>query len=174
MDFIITQIIGGLGCATLAASYYKKEKKNILFMQIIAYIMFTIHYYLLSGLTGAICNFIGLLALVTIYIMEKNKWKNKNLISSFFIVLLFIINIISFQNIFSIFPMIASTIAIASFMMDNEDYIRGIGVISIICWLIYAVVYKSYVSIFFQVITLVGTLVAFAKNTTNSKFKIKE
>lgn len=169
MSFIIVQIIGGIGYATLAASYYKKNKKEILFMQIIAYIMFTIHYYLLNGITGAICNFVGLFALIAIYLFEKYKWKNKNLVSYIFIILLLIINIASFQNVFSIFPLIASTIVIISFLMDNEDYIRAIGVISAVCWLIYAIVYKSYIAIVFEVITLVGTLIAFLKNTKNSK-----
>ena len=169
MDFILVQIIGGIGYATLAASYYKKNKKEILFMQIIAYVMFTIHYYFLNGITVAICNFVGLFALIAIYLFEKYKWKNKNIVSYIFIILLLIINIASFQNVFSIFPLIASTIVIISFLMDNEDYIRAIGVISAVCWLIYAIVYKSYIAIVFEVITLVGTLIAFMKNTKNSK-----
>lgn len=85
-----------------------------------------------------------------------------------------IINILSFQNIFSIFPLIASIIVIISFMMNNENYIRGIGVISALCWLVYAIVYKSYVSIVFEGFTLLGTFIAFVKNSTNSKAKIKE
>ena len=174
MSFIIIQIIGAIAFATLAASYYKKEKKSILFMHIIAYIMFTIHYYLLSGVTGAICNVIGLFALLSIYISEKYKWKNKNIVACLFIAILFTVNIVTFQNIFSIFPMIASIIVILSFLMDNEDYIRGFGLISAICWLIYAIVYKSYISILFEIITLIGTLIAFEKNTTNPEFKIKE
>lgn len=169
MNFILIQIIGGIGYTVLATSYFKKEKMKILFMQIIAYIMFTIHYYLLSGVTGAICNVIGLFALVTIYIFEKYKWKNKNLIACVFSVALMIINIITFQNIYSIFPMIAALIVIISFMTDNEDYIRGIGLVSAVCWLIYAIVYKSYISIVFEVVTLIGTLVAFVKNTKNPK-----
>lgn len=173
MKFILTQLIGAIAFFTLAGSYYKKEKKKILFMHIIAYIMFTIHYYLLSGLTGTICNVIGLLALLSIYVIEKYNWKNKNLIACIFIILIFIINIATFQNIFSIFPIIASTIVIVSFLMDNEDYIRGIGLISAVCWLIYAIAYKSYISIVFETLTLIGTLVAFAKNTTNPEFKIK-
>ena len=130
--------------------------------------MFTIHYYLLSGITGAICNLIGLFALFSIYIIEKYKWKNKNYIAGLFIITLFIINIVTFQNVFSIFPLIASIVVILSFMSDNEDFIRGIGVISAVCWLIYAIAYKSYISIVFEIITLVGTVIAFAKNTKNS------
>ena len=171
MNFILIQILGGIGYSILATSYYKKEKRKILFMQIMAYIMFTIHYYLLSGITGALCNLIGLFSLITIYLSEKYKWKRKNLLAFFFILLLLIINIISLQNIYSIFPMIASIIVIVSFLMNNEDYIRGIGLISAICWLIYAIAYHSYVSIIFEVITLIGVLIAFIKNVSNNKLK---
>ena len=171
MDFIIIQIIGAIAFVTLIASYYQKDKKHILFFQIIAYIFFTIHYYLLSGITGAICNVIGLFALLSIYIIEKYKWKNKNFVAGLFIIILFIINIVTFQNVFSIFPLIASIVVILSFMSDNEDFIRGIGVISAVCWLIYAIAYKSYISIIFEIITLIGTVIAFAKNTKNPKIK---
>ena len=169
MKFILIQIIGGIGYTILATSYYKKEKKKILIMQIIAYIMFTIHYYLLSGITGAICNLIGLFALITIYTFEKYKWKNKNIIACFFILMLIIINIATFQNFYSIFPMIASVIVIISFLLNNENDIRMIGVLSAVCWLIYAIVYKSYVAIIFELITFIATLGAFLKNSQKEK-----
>ena len=164
MSFILIQIIGGIGYATLATSYYRKEKKKILYMQIIAYILFTIHYYLLDGITGAICNLIGLFALISIYIFEKYEWKFKNFIAFSFIALLILINVITFQNLYSIFPMIASVVVIISFITNNENYIRGIGLISAICWLIYAIVYHSYIAIIFEIITLIGVLIAFVKN----------
>ena len=74
---LITQFIGAIGYTSLALSYFKKKKKDILFIEIIAYIFFTLHYYLLNGITGTICNFIGLLALVTIYFFDKYKLSNK-------------------------------------------------------------------------------------------------
>ena len=143
-------------------------------MHIVAYVMFTIHYYLLSGITGAICNAIGLLALLAIYIIEKQNWKNKNLVAFVFIFIICIINIATFQNVFSIFPMIASIIVIVSFLMDNENYIRVIGLISAVCWLIYAIVYKSYISIGFEVFTIIGTLIALAKNTKKTMYSDKK
>ena len=42
MNVVLIQFIGAIGYATLAMSYFKKEKKKILYMQIIAYIFFTI------------------------------------------------------------------------------------------------------------------------------------
>lgn len=164
MNMIITQVIGAIGYGTLALSYFKKNKKEILFMEIIAYIFFTIHYYLLNGITGAICNLIGLFALVSIYLFDKYKLKNKYLVSIFFVIILLIINIMNFQNIYSIFPMIASTIVIISFLSNDENKIRIVGVISAICWLIYAIVYKSYIAIVFEVITLINVFLALFKN----------
>lgn len=164
LNMFLVQGIGAIGYSTLALSYFKKEKKQILFMQIISYIFFTIHYYLLNGITGAICNLIGLFALVTIYLFDKYKLKNKIFISILFIIALLAINILTFQNIYSIFPMLASTIVIISFLEDNENTIRWIGVLAAICWLLYAIVYKSYIAIIFEVITLINIIIAFIKN----------
>ena len=168
-EILLVQGIGAIGYATLAYSYFKEEKKQILFMQIFSYIFFTIHFYMLSGITGAICNFIGLFALVAIYLCDKYKWKSKKYIATFFILLLVIVNIATFQNFFSIFPLIASVIVIVSFLEENEEAIRGIGIVSVVSWLIYAIAYKSYISIPFEVVTLIEVCVAYLKNTKKEK-----
>ncbi len=158
---MLIQLIGFIGYSILAISYYRKKEKEILFLQIIAYIMFTIHYYLLNGITGAICNLIGLFALVSLYTFKDKDIKK--IIAALFIGLLIAINIVTFQNIYSLFPMVASTIVIASFL-GKSNTIRGIGVIAAICWLIYAIVYKSYIAIVFEVVTLIGVVIAYIKN----------
>ena len=130
--------------------------------------------YLLSGFTGAICNLVGLVALITIYLFDKYKFKNKKIMAMIFIILIILINVQTFQNIYSIFPMIASVIVIISFITDNETAIREIGVISAVCWLIYAIVYKSYTGIVFEVVTLIGVLAAVIKNSKNEEKMIKK
>lgn len=173
-DMLLIQFIGGLAYATLSLSYFKKKKRDILFIEIIAYLLFSIHYYLLNGITGAICNLIGLIALVTLYLFDKYKLHNKLLVSIFFIIVLFIVNIITFQNIYSIFPMIALTIVILSFLSNNENLIRKVGVISAICWLVYAIVYKSYISIIFEAITFVNVCFALYKNIKKKRKRRKK
>lgn len=169
MNIFLIQFIGAIGYTLLGISYFKKKKDQILYMQIISYIFFTIHYYLLNGITGAICNFVGLFALVVIYLIDKYKLFFKLHISMFFVALLLIINIATFQNIFSIFPMIASIVVILSFLVDDEDVIRKMGVLAAVCWLLYAIVYKSYIAIIFEILTLIDVIVALIKN--NNKLK---
>lgn len=168
MNMLLVQFIGAVGYTLLAFSYFKKNKSQILLMQIFSYIFFTIHYYLLSGVTGAICNLIGLISLTTIYVFDLFGFKLKKVIAMFFVLILIVVNIVTFQNIFSLFPMVASIIAILSFLLDDENSIRGIGIIATICWLVYAVVYKSYISIIYEVITLAGVCIAYLKNRKNT------
>ena len=167
MKDILIQFIGAIGYFTLAISYFKKTKREILFMQIIAYVMFVVHYYLLDGITGAICNLIGLFALLTIYLFDKYKLKYKKTMSIFFMLLLIIVNILTFQNVFSLFPMIASVVVIISFLTSREDIIRKIGLVAAICWLIYAIIYGSYVAIVFEVLTLISIIIAYFKTKKN-------
>lgn len=164
MKDIIVQTIGAVGYSLLALSYFKKVKKQILLMQIFAYIFFVIHYYLLNGITGAVCNFIGLFALISIYLFDKYNFKNKTIVVGLFIILLLIANIIAFQNIYSIFPLVASTIVLISFIDNNENNIRIVGIIAAVCWLLYAIVYKSYVAIAFEVVTLIDICVAYIQS----------
>ena len=173
MNAIIIQGIGAIGYSLLALSYFKKEKTKILFIQIIAYIFFTIHYFLLGGLTGGICNLIGLFDLITMYAFEIKNIKNKSIATIIFVSMLLIVNIMEFQDIFSIFPIIASSAVFISFQLNSEDIIRGIGLVSAVCWLIYAIAVSSYIAIAFEAITFIGVTIAFIKNTRNPKIKLK-
>lgn len=160
--FLITQLIGLIGYSTLGYSYFRKEKKEILLIQIFSYIMFILHYQLLHAITGSVCNLLGLIAFLIIYLFDMYK-KNKKVLVGILLPILVVIALITFENIYSIFPIIASVVVIISFLTDDEDLIRRIGIIAAICWLIYAIVYKSYVAIAFEVITLIVVVIAYIK-----------
>ena len=167
MKFIITQIIGFIAYSIIAYSFFKKDKKSILFIQIFAYIGFTIHYFLLSGLTGALCNLLGLTALVLIYYLSNDK--KKNILTICLIPLIIAISIITYENIYSIFPIIATIISLLSFLLNDENKIRVIGIISAICWFVYAIIYKSYPAIVFEIVLIISTTISFIKNKKTIK-----
>ena len=160
--FWIAQLVGVIGYSTLGYSFYKKKKKDILLIQIFSYLVFTIHYWLLDGITGSVCNLLGLIAFIIIYFFDLYK-KNKKILIAIIIPILIFISLITYQNIYSIFPIIASVISTLAFITDSEDTIRGIGIIGSICWLIYSIVYKSYAAIVFEAITLIVIIIAYFK-----------
>ena len=161
---ILTQIIGAIGYSILASSYFRKQKKDILLMQIVAHVLFTVHYYMLDGITGAVCNVLGLIALFIIYLFDEYKFKNKKLLVICMIPFVVGISMITYKDIFSLFPIVASVTAIVSFTTDKEQLIRIIGIICAVCWLIYAIVYGSYAAIIFEVVTLIFIIMAVFKN----------
>ena len=165
MNFLIVQLIGVIASITLMISYHQKEKGQILLVQIISLAAFTVHYYFLDGLTGAVCNAICLILFVIIYIHDKKTdGKNKGILIAIMIPALIFIAIFTWKNIFSILPIFASVIALIGFLLDDENTIRIIGTLCAISWLIYSIIYQSYSVIFFQTITIISTIIAIIKN----------
>ena len=171
MNNVIIQLIGVIAYAILAFSYFKKKTKEIIYIQIFSTIGFAVHYYLLSGITGTIRNLISLLIQIIIYIFEKKEGKNKKILIFFTTPLLILISLFTYENIYSIFPIIASTVILISFVLSNENTIRISGIISALCWLIYAAIYKSYAGVFFEGISMITTFIAFLKNNNKDIFK---
>ena len=163
MKFIISQILGAIGYSLLAYSFFKKEKKQILYIQILAYIGFTTHYILLNALTGTICNIIGFIALILIYFFSNDEKKKRILVLTL-IVLLVLMSILSYENIFSLFPVMACFVTFVSFLYKDENIIRFIGIVSAFFWLIYAIFIKSYTAMIFEVVTLISTVIAYINN----------
>ena len=168
IKYIITQILGAFGYSLLAYSFFKKEKKEILFIQIISYIGFTTHYVLLGATTGTVCNILGFIALILIYKLNDDK-KKKIILIYTLIPILIIMAYLSYENLFSIFPVIACLITFITFLHNDENLIRFVGIISAVCWLIYAIIYKSYSAIIFETITIITTIIAYIKNKKNQK-----
>lgn len=165
MYFWITQIIGAIAYILVALSFYKKKKKEILYLQIFSYIGFTIHYYMLGGITGTVCNIIGLAALILIYIFDNYVDKRKKNILIFIMIPIIIgISLLTYEDIYSIFPIIASVISLISFLTDDTNKIRFIGIIAAISWCIYAIIYKSYVAFIFEAVTISSNIIAYIKN----------
>lgn len=163
MKFIIAQILGAVGYSLLAFSFFKKNKKEILFIQIFAYIGFTTHYFLLDALTGTACNILGFIALILIYFFSEDKKKKKVLVL-ILIPILITMSFLSYENIFSLFPVVGCLLTFNSFLSKDENKIRFIGIISAVCWLIYAIIHVSYSAIVFEVITVIATIVAYLRN----------
>lgn len=163
MKFIIAQILGAVGYSLLAFSFFKKSKKEILFIQIFAYIGFTTHYLLLDALTGTACNILGFIALIFIYFLSNDE-KKKKILVLILIPLLIAMSFLSYENLFSLFPVFACLLTFNSFLSKDENKIRFIGIISATCWLIYAIIHVSYSAIVFEVITVIATIVAYLKN----------
>ena len=163
------QMVGVLGYFFLSNSYFNKDKNKLLIVQIIANIFLAIHYYCLAGIAGSICNIICLFADIVIYIADEKKVRRKDILALVLIILAAIIfgTTLKITNTTftykEVFPILATTLIIASLVSDNKNVIRIIGLIAAICWLTYGILFQSYAGIVFEVIIIVSTIASYIR-----------
>jgi len=152
------QLIGLLGFCILVLSFYKRETVKILTYQITSNFAYTVHYFLLGGLSGAFCSLIGIIRNIVLI-----KLKNSKLIIPIFILLYLIVTILFFEGIYSLFPMIAnSTYLIMITYKEKRKLLIG-AIISSVLWILYSAFVSSYVSIITESILLISNTVQLIK-----------
>lgn len=168
MNFFI-QILGMIAWGLLTVSYWQKKKLNLIVLQLIAYILYAIHFALLDGLSGALCNIAGIIVLFLLLIKEKSNKKSYWMM--LLILLLYIpIGIYSYSGLYSILPILASIIPLMFNWQKNIVVIKIGGIIGSLFWLIYALFVNSYSTIITEIIFIISTVVALF---FNNKKKLK-
>ena len=104
----------------------------------------------------------GLIAVILLYFFSDNK-KNKKLLVIGLIAILIIMSFVTYENIFSLFPITASIITFYSFLNKDKNMIRLAGIIAAALWVVYAIIIKSYTAIIFESITVITTTIAYFK-----------
>lgn len=148
------QLIGLLGFSILVLSFYKKESKMILTYQVTSNFAYTVHYFLLGGLSGAFCSLIGMIRNIVLI-----KFNNKKIIIPIFNTLYLIVTILFYEGIYSIFPMIGNMVYLIAITFKNRKIMLIGAIISSVFWIIYAIYVNSYVSIITESILIVSNVI---------------
>ena len=148
------QLIGLLGFCILVLSFYKKDTVKILTYQITSNFAYTVHYFLLGGLSGAFCSLIGIIR--NIVLIKSN---NKKIIIPIFILLYLIVTILFYEGIYSLFPMIANSAYLITLTYKKKKPLLIGAIISSILWILYSIFVSSYVSIVTESILLISNTI---------------
>ena len=158
------QLIGILGFCIVVLSFYKKETTTILLYQITSNFVYAVHYFLLGGLSGAFCCFIGMFRNLTLI-----KCNNKKIILPIFITLYTLITIIFYENIYSLLPMMANLSYLIGMTYKNKKTLLKGALVSSSCWILYAIFVSSYVSIVTESILLTSNTIQLIRMIKNNK-----
>ena len=163
---MLVQIIGFIGFFLLGISNIRKNRKDIIIFQILSSIFFSVHYFLLNAITASILNIIGIFRGLTFY--NKNRSNKLNYLYLFlYIITYIIIGAITYESIFSIFPVIAYILFSVAIFNDSEVKIKFINIFVSTTWLIYDYIYHSYAGIISDIamiITIIVGLLILRKN----------
>lgn len=130
-EFVFIQLIGLLAWLILLISYYRKDTNRILAFQIIATILYCVHYFLLGAYSGL---FICLVEVICDFLYFKTE--KDNLIYKISVPFRIFGGILSYQMFMDILPIAASLIDGYSLTKKKNKVVFG-AIISYTLWVIY-------------------------------------
>ena len=158
MQFIIAQIIGIIGACLAMLAAQANEKKKYLFIYALSYMFFVINMILLKAYSGSInCIILTLLTLIS------TKYENKKFpigLAVFFSVVILIGNVITYNNIFSLLPAVASYIYLFILLSKNMKTIRKLTVLLRLLWAIYDFIVKAYTTFILDIFSFISSIIA--------------
>jgi len=134
---IIGQIIGFVAMAIIVFSYQQKSHKNILTFQMVSGLLFTVHFLLIGAYTGCVSNLIGALRSLIYANRGKNKFTDFKLWPVIFSVIFTISGILTWADIYSVFPIVAMVMSSVVLWIDSPKINRAFSIPTSACWLVY-------------------------------------
>ena len=121
---IFYQFIGFGALIAMGLSYWQNDKRTILLWQVVANLIFAIHYTLLHACSGALCSFFQIVVLLLFLLQEKFNWSK--LVTAIPIVAVFLlIAVVTYETPVTVLPIVA-------------------GIASGLSWLVYVIAVRSY------------------------------
>lgn len=153
LNILFVQSFGLIGFILLVLSYWKKDIDRVLFLHICSSIFYSLHYFLLGANSALSVVIIEVIRDFLYYKTDKDRFIYFSLIPVYLLSLVF-----TFNGISSFYPIIASNIDGFGLSIKRESAVIG-SIISCMFWLIYDVMYCSYIGIIASSILIVSNCI---------------
>ena len=170
---LLAQFLGIVGFILLILSFMQKRKRNIFVVQVISYSFYCLTYYMLGALSGFSLSVIHLARSFFMAVKDKYKILNNNFPLFIFIVLYVVCGLKTYQDIFSLFPLIAVVIYTSMIWQGNSKEIRVAGIINALLWLVYDIHVKAIGALVGDISIAISTSIVLASMIKDDKRKVK-
>lgn len=143
---IIAQVLGVLATIAFAISPQQKSKKAVLIFQFISNVLYSLQYIILGAFSAVATCWISIVNNIVFYKYAQKDKEIPNGILSLFVAIVIIAGILTYNNIFSIIPILLSILYIYGSWQDNLKIYRIVCIIGSIGWFVYNWVVGAYAS----------------------------
>lgn len=165
---IIGQIFGIIAVILGFVIYQVKDAKRILMVQILASIVFCIHYILIGALSGFVLNAVGTVRSVVYYHKDKKIFSGKY-IPVVFAAIMAVTGMMFWEAWYSIFVVLGLIIYTLALSFKNPQNLRKSIMVSCPLVLIYDVLSHSYGGIIYESISMVSGIIGLIRYKTSKK-----
>lgn len=164
MIFVLAQLCGAIALVLTVISVQFKTKEQIVMCSVFANIVVAIQFFLLNAITGAIISVINTIRCIIFYYYKKKDKKPSLLVLVIFEIIAIISGIISWQNIWSIIPVIVTVVYTYGLWQDNVTVIRITTGIAGFGWSVYNLIVRAYVGAIQEISQLVSAIISIIRN----------
>ena len=168
--FLLAQIFGFLAFFVSILSVLQKHRSKYIYYNLTQNIFSCVQYYLLDKVIATYLTIISVIRLIIYRFKEKYHIILYALILIFFVSINIIISILTFENWYDIFPMVASTLVCFSVWQSNVVFMKIILIITKFLWGIYAVITRAYFSIAMDIFMIIWTIFYLIKQRKKLKY----
>ena len=158
--FYIAQLFGIISITLNLVIVQFNTKEKMLIGMIISNLVVATQFFLLNAITGGIISLINVIRCIIFYMFKKDHKKPSLLVLLIFEVIVIVSGIISWQNIWSILPIIATATYTYGIWQDDVLKIKYISAIIGFEWSIYDIIVRAYVSFVQGIIQIISAIVA--------------
>ena len=167
---LIGQIVGVVAMVESFFIFQANDRRKMVLLKLIDDVLWIIHYTLIGGYTGALTTGIAVFREIVFYCKGQKKWADSILWVVGFSVLFAACAPLTWVNAFSLFPTVASVISTWVFWINRTETAKLVQIPSVICSLVYLIVYSSYAGILAQIITLASIAVFFIRKAVLHRY----
>ena len=164
MKFIIAQTFGVIALILTVISIQFKTKEKIVMCSVLANIVVAIQFFLLDAITGGVISIINAIRCIVFYIYKKKDLKPSIITLIIFEIVAIISGCISWQNIWSLIPILVTVLYTYGLWQDNVKVIRITTGIVGGGWAIYDLIVKAYVGALQETSQLISAIIAIYRN----------
>ena len=165
--YVISQVLTIVMFILLGLSYYSKNRKNVILLNICAQIFQSVSTLLLKGFTGTVMSLVMLASNIVIYIKyKKNEKITKNESTVILIILLAIItglSFITYNGVLSLLSVFATIVLLIGIWQEDLRVYKLMGIIGSFLWLFYYIYLKSIFAIILESILIIATIISYYK-----------
>ena len=171
-QWIANQIFAFIGLIFVVFSFQQKSTKKLLILRNFSTGFVFIGLCFLGNISAIIFCGAGVIRnLVSLYFAYKPDTKKsiKYIASTLIVVLLAVLNIIYWKNLYNLFSIFLGTFLVITFMQEKSSTIRKLSVMAEILAIIYYAILLSPTNVIIEIIGLISAIVGIIRLDLNKK-----
>ena len=155
---LIAQAVGLVALVLSLASFQFKSRKGIMAAQMSASLLFSLQLFMVGAVTGGCLDLISFVRTL-IFSNNTKKWASSKLWLYFFVAVMVIIGIFTWQDWTSILAICGSVLSTFALWMKEPKNVRRISLFVGPCWLIYNIINGAYTGALNECIAMVSIII---------------